>query len=712
MPAFFRALLPSEQRIQLAVKLCGFTLGVLCMGSLMLALFLQLRFDGPRLAAELAEHSERNWQRSLVLESTPQLSLWPRLRLQLGAATLSEPGRGETFASWREAHLEPALLPLLLHGRLELRRVEIDGLLLRLMRDRKGVWNGEDLLDATSDRPVQLQLDALVLRQADVTLDDLPTSRQAQWRKLELRADALRAGQGGRLQLDSQVIAGQPSRSALEGRLTLAANYRFDEGLEGGALTQGRASFSGRTDWVREARLEAGFDAFEWQADGWQVRQVRLQGNTGATESDLRLNANLPAARWRDGLNAALLEVAVQRGEQGALRLEFAQLQSIAGDNDRVKGSLSAELRQIAKTDKAGKDEALQIGAQGRAAVTFNLREGSLTVADFNGRLDAKHPALHPAFGTQLLRGEVRLASDADAPLLDLRGEMSGSAGALQFETSLTRGRVNSLRSKLSGERFDLDSMVMPARWRDWLPAADQLKGWSLDGELRLGKLKLAGLQLESVVVPVQQADGKVELGEFSATLYGGRHAGRWRWDAAAQRYDTSQTLRGVALDALKRDSGLQLPLGGLTNATLEASGRTGTWPEPCRSAEGVLRIYSRDTRWLGADMPRSMLDLSPGQQRAARNETTPLDEISAALRFEQGSLQVERLSARSTQLSLTGSGRVACSGASELSLLARAGSDKSMSSLKGQLMNLRVTADAAQATVQRATATTTAAAR
>ncbi|MFT3735306.1 MAG: AsmA family protein [Rhodocyclaceae bacterium] len=709
MPALLRTFLPSEQRIQLAVKLCGFTLGVLCMGVLMLALFLQLRFNGHQLAAELVEHSERSWQRSLVLESTPQLSLWPHVRLHLGAATLSEPGRGETFASWREAHLEPALLPLLLHGRVELRRVEIDGLLLRLMRDRKGVWNGEDLLDATNDKPVQLQLDALVLHQADITLDDLPTSRQAQWRKLELRADALRAGQGGRLQLDSQVIAGQPSRSALEGRLTLAANYRFDEGLEGGALTQGRASFSGRTDWVREARLEGSFGAFEWQADGWQVRQVRLQGNTGDSESALRLNANLPAARWREGLNAALLEVAVQRGEQGALRFELAQLQSIAGDNDRVTGSLSTELRQLAKADKSGKDDALQIGAQGRGAVSLNLREGSLAVTDFNGRLDAKHPALQAAFGTQLLRGEMRVASDTDAPLLDLRGEMSGKAGKLQLEASLTRGRVNSLRSKLNSERFDLDSMIVPARWREWLPAADQLKGWSLDGELRLGKLKLAGLQLESVVLPVHQEDGKLDLGEFSATLYGGRHAGRWRWDATQQRYSTSQTLRGVALDALKRDAGLQLPLGGLTNATLEASGRTGTWPEPCRSAEGVLRIYSRDARWLGADMPRSMLALSPGQQRAARNETTPLDEVSAALRFDQGSLLVERLSASSKQLSLTGSGRVACSGSTQLSLLARAGSDKSMSPLKGQLMNLQVTADATQATVLRAAATATA---
>ncbi len=83
--------------------------------------------------------------RELVLQGDIKLSVFPWLALELGPATLGNPpGFGDPpFLSFRHAALRARLLPLLAK-RLEVGRVEVDGLDLHLARSADGKGNWED----------------------------------------------------------------------------------------------------------------------------------------------------------------------------------------------------------------------------------------------------------------------------------------------------------------------------------------------------------------------------------------------------------------------------------------------------------------------------------------------------------------------------------------------------------------------------------------
>ncbi|HVC03021.1 MAG TPA: AsmA family protein [Steroidobacteraceae bacterium] len=84
--------------------------------------------------------------RELALPGAIKLSVFPWIALDFGPASLGNPpGFGaEPFASVRHVALRVKLLPLLLHRQLQIGRVAIDGLDLRLLRNAagKGNWQG------------------------------------------------------------------------------------------------------------------------------------------------------------------------------------------------------------------------------------------------------------------------------------------------------------------------------------------------------------------------------------------------------------------------------------------------------------------------------------------------------------------------------------------------------------------------------------------
>src|SRR3984893_4380872 len=94
-----------------------------------------------RIATAVKESTGRD----LVLKGDIKLSVFPWIALQLGPASLGNPpGFGEEpFLAFNRAAVRVKLFPLLAK-RLEMDRVELDGLDLRLRRNREGTGNGEN----------------------------------------------------------------------------------------------------------------------------------------------------------------------------------------------------------------------------------------------------------------------------------------------------------------------------------------------------------------------------------------------------------------------------------------------------------------------------------------------------------------------------------------------------------------------------------------
>lgn len=94
----------------------------------------------PRIAAEVRDATGRE----LVLQGDIKLAVFPWIALQLGPASLGNPPgfNEQPFLSFKHAAVRARLLPLL-QKRLEVGRVEVDGLELRLAKNTQGKGNWE-----------------------------------------------------------------------------------------------------------------------------------------------------------------------------------------------------------------------------------------------------------------------------------------------------------------------------------------------------------------------------------------------------------------------------------------------------------------------------------------------------------------------------------------------------------------------------------------
>ncbi len=94
---------------------------------------------------QIAAAVKQSTGRDLVLTGDIKLSVFPWVALELGPASLGNPpGFGEEpFVAFKHASVRVRLFPLLAK-RLDMDRVDLDGLDLRLARMREGVGNWED----------------------------------------------------------------------------------------------------------------------------------------------------------------------------------------------------------------------------------------------------------------------------------------------------------------------------------------------------------------------------------------------------------------------------------------------------------------------------------------------------------------------------------------------------------------------------------------
>ncbi|MET0292923.1 MAG: AsmA family protein [Steroidobacteraceae bacterium] len=161
-----------------ALKLVGVVLGgliaLLALAAIGIWLFVDPNDYKDRIAAAVRDSTGRE----LELTGDIGLTIFPWVGLTLGPATLGNPpGFGtEPFAVVQKASLRVKLLPLL-SSRLEIGRIEIDGLDLRLRQNAEGKGNwtfGESASETPSSGPSRpIDLAGVVIKDSRFSFDDL-----------------------------------------------------------------------------------------------------------------------------------------------------------------------------------------------------------------------------------------------------------------------------------------------------------------------------------------------------------------------------------------------------------------------------------------------------------------------------------------------------------------------------------------------------------
>ena len=168
-------------------------------------------------------------QRTLAIPGDIKLAFFPKLGVDLGAASLSERNSNAAFASVEHAKLSLALLPLL-SKQLVVDQVRIDGLKLDIRRAKDGSTNFDDLLTKGGKKEeggqtFHFDIDSVRIADAQLRFDDRKEDRTLVLDRFKLDTGKLMDGVPGKLQFSGHVRVDKP---ALDANLALDSGFAFD----------------------------------------------------------------------------------------------------------------------------------------------------------------------------------------------------------------------------------------------------------------------------------------------------------------------------------------------------------------------------------------------------------------------------------------------------------------------------------------------------
>lgn len=609
------------------LRITVFLIGALVVLFGLVAAYLLLVFDPNDYRDRLAAEVRKQTGRELVISGDIGLSVFPWLgvdveRLRLGDA----PGFGdEPFVSIERAELRARLLPLLA-GDIDVDRVVLRGLVLRLVRDVDGRGNWEDLAGDPQpesaapsgdrrDRPdlrigaAAFAIGQVEIESASVSLDDRQAGVRHAVSNLSLRSGEIRPGVAFPLEIGLDVASSAPD---VRGRLDLSGTVSIRPEPVAVTVDGLTLRFAGLGDALPGGQLDVAIDAdvaFDVAAGSLQV-------------SDLSLDAL--------GLKAT-----------GALR-------AIGLADARPSAS------------------------------------GTIAIAAFNPRelLRAMGQALPDMADTNALtRADLRADIAADSTSLALDNlalnlddsTLTGSAGLSDLATQ-------AMRFDLALDRIDLDRYLPPAA-RDGSASApavatpgaaaaaagppEALRGLTLAGRLQVGTLKLAGLQLSDIDINANAANGVMRLAPLGASLYQGRYAGNVVLDASGRqmRLSLDESLTGVQIGPLLRDlTGQSERLTGQASlrARLQAVGNDGD--AMTRSLGGNADFRFADGAVKGVNVAQYMREAAarlrgqPVPSESGSNQTDFTDMVGT-VQIANGVARNQDLLIRSPLLRVAGEG-------------------------------------------------------
>jgi len=576
-------------------------------------------FDPNDYRDRLVSLAEAQTGRKLVIDGDIKLSLFPWLGFSVGAAELSN-AKGfsdRPFASLAMAEARVKLLPLL-SGTVAIDRVEIHGLQLSLERRKDGQTNWADLGRSASDAKTADTTAETGLgsgAHAALSIGGIDVSEAAiHWSDATTGADYLLSD----VALSTGAIApGNP--------------FQFKGGL-GFALAEpaamGRLDLSGRA-------------ALDTAAGTGRIEQLRLELKAEG--------ADVPGGKVQAGL---LADMAFDL-DAGTLSLTGLNLSAY---DVQMNGALTVDKLKTAPSYR-----------------------GKISIDGFNPRTVAKALGANAPVTANAERLK-RASFSADVEGTDKRVALDHLTASL--DDSEVTGRIEvvdlarqALRFDLQVSAFDVDSYLPPAAAeRSGEPAARDeetagakaldLRGKDVDGRLRVGTLKAAGMTLSQFDTRLKLANGRLELTP-SADLYSGRLDANSVIVANGQseRLTVSGGLKNVRIDPLLRDlTGKPERLSGVASIATNLNASGLSQPALRKTLAGTMAVNVSDGAVKGVNVAQFLREAQARLEGKAADtpegaQQTDFSALTANINFGDGMARNTDLNLSSPLLRVGGEG-------------------------------------------------------
>jgi AsmA protein len=640
-----------------------------------LAVFVAASFDPNKYKPEIISLVKDKTGRTLAIDGSIELSFFPRIGVNIGKLTLSEPGKAKLFASVDEAKVSLNLMPLL-SRQVEVDRVLLSGLKVDLEKFKDGHSNFDDLTggggaakpkdksEGTDSKPFKIDIDGISLKDATVGWRDDAAGTQFTLSGMQLTTTRIASGVPGKLEFAAAVQGAKPRLSV---QVKLATGYRVD--FASGAIALSGIDFKVTGDAPGAAGLSAAikgdvefdpakkrvslssFDLSASTRDGMDVKLAAPKLLVSPDEaSSAAVTGQVKLAKTGQTVDAKFVLAALEaRGKKLSTKLDvdFSVKQGDQSTQGKLSSPVSIDLdAQSAQLTRLAADVAIPSPVAGQKSMSL-ANTGSV-------RVD---------WGKQVVVSE--LVTRVDESTIQSKLNVAGfSAPAIGFDIAI---------DKLNVDKY-LPPSPPPAKGATApAPAAAEkpidlsgLRGLNLNGSLRVGSLQVHQVKLEKLQLGLRAAGGKLDINPLSASLYQGTLAGSASVNANGNQFSARQQLAGVALGPLLRDAIGKDMLEGKGNVQLDVQTTGVTVGALKKALGGTASVNLKDGAIKGINLAETFRKAKAAlgakgatEQGANKADKTDFSEMSASFVIRGGVAHNEDLSAKSPFLRLGGAGDI-----------------------------------------------------
>ncbi len=639
------------------MKAFGKILGLVLLGLLLIIVALGFAlshlFDPNDYKDEIRQIARDKAHIELTLNGDIGWSLFPWLGLELhdaSVATLAAPT--QPFADLQMLGLSVRVLPLL-RKEIQMSDVRVEGLNLRLTRDKDGRGNWEDIgkpaptaagtetADTTkpapvspeaASQPLKLDIDSLTVNNARIEYNDEQSGQQLSAESIQMSTGPIHEATSTPVKLTAFLGTNKPVmrvKTELDGKLRfdrVLKRYQFEDmklvGEAAGEPLQGKTvNFSASGQLL----VDLAANVAEWSSLKISANQLRAIG-------ELKANSLDTTPQVSGGLSIAQLDLAKFLDSVGQPLPAMAP------------GSLS-------------KFEVVTRLSGTPTSVTFDDLKLNVDDSTFTGRIAVED------FAKQALRIQLKGDTfDADRYLPPKSAEANGAAAARQAEVQ---------GSEASALTASGDSPLPEAPTKSgWstakiIPVA-HLKTLDLNADISFGQLTLSKLPIQNAALKANSKGGVLTLENLSGGLYKGTFAANGSLDVQPiQPLVKLQTrITHVPVEKILQSQGQKPPVTGLLtlNSNVTASGNSQS--ALIQSLNGTANFALNNGVLLNANIEQQLCKGISILNRktlsgAPLAKDTPFKELKGSLVFRNGVASNPDLIVRIPGLSVKGDGDI-----------------------------------------------------
>lgn len=503
-------------------------------------------YDTEDLEKTIADEVAVQTGRELSIDGELNFSVFPWLAVEVNDLRLSNAdGFGDRpFAHIRQARVGVALMPLF-RNQLVVDEITLDGLDLSLVVNARGENNWTDLSDGGESESVRMD--------QDLTAQDTPS------------------------EFSTQRVAGLNIRNArveFQDQQTGTHYLLSDFSLQTGALGDGKPVPLNLTllfaDLAADTRMGVNLAttvAIDQEAERYTFDEVELAVAFEASDAPAALAMRIRAPRIGVDLVAQTLQIESFTAQLAELDIDGTLSASNILDDPAFSGSLSVagfspvKLMQALQMEApvTADPDALQ---RARLSTAFAGNSSSIELNDFEFELD-----------------------------------QSKFTGAMRIR-NFDRPRIG---FDFAVDEIDIDRYLEPATDQadpaDVAMPREELQGQDVQGTLRAGKLRLAGVNFSDAELGLSLHDGKLRLNPITADFYGGTYSGDITLDSsgAVPVLSLDEKVDSITFQQLIADLVDNESLSGVARGHIRLTGRGASSNEVLRSLNGDLGLTLTD---------------------------------------------------------------------------------------------------------------------